>query len=262
MMRRDDSAPHRMNFPTLDPASWLLAIIGSIAMGISKAGFSGMSLVHVLIFAFIFGARTSTGIVLPMLIVADIFAVRAFPGHARWDYIRKMLPPAVVGIVGGFLLMGRINDEAFRQITGGIILTLAVLQATRMLRPQWFADEVPHSPIFAWAMGLFSGVMTMMANAAGPVFTIYALSVSLPKMQLVATTAWFFLIVNLLKVPLSAGLGLIDNRTLLLNASLVPAVLVGIGLGRWLTRRVSQEHFNAILLTFAALAALRLLGVW
>src|SRR5215510_1517033 len=130
--------------PSLSAAQWLLAVAGALGMGISKAGFPGMSLVHVLVFALVFGARNSTGIILPMLIAADVFAVRAFRQHAQWIYIRRMLPAAVVGIVIGFALMGRLDERAFAPLIGGIVLVLAVLQAGRMARPDLLAN-VPHS---------------------------------------------------------------------------------------------------------------------
>ena len=247
--------------PPLTTAQWLLAVAGALGMGISKAGFPGMSLVHVVVFAFIFGARSSTGIVLPMLVAADVLAVRAFREHAQWVYIRRMLPATVVGVLLGFGLMGRLDESLFAPVIGTIVLLLIVVQVARMARPGMFAD-VPHSPAFAWAMGLTAGVTTMLANAAGPIFVLYALAQSLPKYELVGTGAWFFLIVNLVKVPLSAALGLIGMQTLWLNLVLLPVVFTGIAIGRWLTHRVPQRLFDGLLLAFAAVAALRLVGVW
>jgi len=247
--------------PSLTTAQWLLAFAGALGMGISKAGFPGTSLVHVVVFASIFGARTSTGIILPMLIAADVVAVRIFRQHAQWLYIRRMLPATLVGVLVGFLLMGRLDERLFSPLIGTIVLLLTVMQVVRMTRPGLFA-EVPHAPAFAWTMGLLAGVTTMLANAAGPIFVLYALAVGLPKLQLVGTGALFFFIVNLSKVPLSAGLGLIGPQTLSLNLLLLPAVFAGIALGRWMTHRVPQRLFDWILLTFAAVAALRLIGVW
>jgi uncharacterized membrane protein YfcA len=247
--------------PSLSAAQWLLAFAGAFGMGISKAGFPGMSLVHVVVFAFIFGARTSTGIILPMLIAADVVAVRSFRQHAQWNYIRRMLPATIVGILVGFALMGRLDESLFSPLIGAIVLLLVVMQVVRMARPGLFG-AVPHSHVFAWTMGLLAGVTTMMANAAGPIFVLYALAVGLPKYELVGTGAWFFMIVNLSKVPLSAGLGLIGPNTLTLNLVLLPAVFSGIAIGRWMTRRVPQRLFDGLLLTFAAVAALRLIGVW
>jgi uncharacterized protein len=247
--------------PPLNTAEWLLAAAGALGLGISKAGFPGMSLVHVVVFAFIFGARTSTGIILPMLIAADVFAVRAFRQHAQWVYIRRMLPPTIAGVLLGFVVMGRLDESLFEPIIGAIVLVLIALQVARMARPGLFA-EVPHSGVFVWTMGLLAGVTTMLANAAGPIFVLYALAVGLPKYELVGTGALFFFIVNLSKVPLSAALGLIGPQTLSLNLILLPVVFGGIAIGRWLTHRVPQRLFDALLLAFAALAALRLIGVW
>jgi uncharacterized protein len=247
--------------PSLSASEWALALAGALGMGISKAGFPGMSLVHVVVFAFIFGGRTSTGIILPMLIAADVVAVRSFRQHAQWTYIWRMLPATLVGILVGFVLMGRLDERLFSPLIGVIVLTLVVMQVVRMARPGLFG-EVPHSHVFAWTMGLLAGVTTMLANAAGPIFVLYALAVGLPKYELVGTGAWFFFIVNLAKVPLSAGLGLIGPHTLSLNLVLLPAVFTGIAMGRWMTHRVPHRLFDGLLLTFAAVAALRLIGVW
>lgn len=247
--------------PHLTTAQWLLAIVAATGIGVAKAGFASVGLVHIVIFAFLFGARASTGIVLPMLLIGDVLAVRAFRHHARWVFIRRMLPPAIVGIVIGAALISHINDQTFRPLVGWIILALGAMQFARTRRPEWFAD-VPHSAWFTWSMGLLAGTTTMLANAAGPVFALYCLSIGLPKFELVGTSAWMFLFINVVKVPFSASLGLIHADTLRLNAALAPAILVGQLAGQWLTARVSQELFDTLLLAFAALAALKLvLGV-
>lgn len=245
--------------PALTPAQWLLAVIAATGIGIGKAGLAGMSLVHVLIFAFLFGARDSTGVVLPMLLVGDVCAVTAFHQHARWDYVRRMLPPACIGVVVAATFMRGLDDAVYKPIIGWIILTLTVLQVARMARPQWFGT-VPHSRAFAWSIGLLAGMMTMLANAAGPIFAIYCVAVALPKFEIVGTSAWFFFIINAFKVPFSAGLGLIHSQTLLLNLVLVPAIVLGVLGGRAITSRVPQRLFDGLLLAFAAIAALRLIG--
>lgn len=244
--------------PPLSPAEWLLAIAGAIGLGVGKAGLAGMSLLHVLIFAFLFGARDSTGVVLPMLLIGDVGAVTLFHQHARWDYVRRMLPPACVGVVFGALLMRALTDAAFRPTIGWIVLSLTALQVVRTYRPEWFGN-VPHARWFAWTIGLLAGTTTMLANAAGPIFAVYCLAVALPKYELVGTSAWFFLILNAFKVPFSAALGLIHGQTLLFNLALAPAIFAGLLGGRWLVRRVPQRVFDVLLLAFAAVAALRLI---
>ena len=237
---------------------WSIAILGAACAGLSKSGFSGLGLVAVIVFATIFGARDSTGIVLPLLIVADIGAVSIFRQHARWDHIRRTLPLAAAGVVLGTLIMMRLDNASFRPLLGGVILILTALQLVRLRWPDLYG-AVPHSRPVAWALGLVAGITTMVANAAGPFVALYYVAVGLPKMEVVGTLAWFFLIINLFKVPFSAWLGVIHGSSLALDAVLVPAVIVGLLCGRWLIGRISQRVFDGVLLLFAASAALRLI---
>ena len=247
--------------PDLTPFQWMLAILAGFGIGVAKSGFAGVSLLHVVVFIFLFGPRDSTGVVLPMLIVGDIMAVIAFQQHARWEYIRRMLPPAITGICAGWWMMKHLSDAAFKPLVGAIILILTVLQLLRLWRPQLY-ENVPHRLWFAWLMGLLAGVTTMVANAAGPIMALFLIAVSLPKLELVGTSAWFFFVINCLKVPFSVQLGLIHPGTLRLNAMLVPAIGAGLFAGRWCVTRIPQRLFDALLLAFAAIAALRLIGLF
>jgi uncharacterized membrane protein YfcA len=248
-----------MTLPDLTVSAWLWAVVAALGIGISKAGFSGVSLVHVLVMAAIFGDKLSTGVVLPMLIVGDICAVVAFKRHAVWRHVARTLPIACLGVATGTWLMTLIPESSYRPIIGWTVLALVLMQFWRMRNPQHF-EHVPNSWAFAAAMGLLAGVTTMMANAAGPVMGLYFLAVGLPKYQFTGTSAWFFLIINLFKVPFSAGLGLIRVDTLLFNLVLVPVVVVGLVFGRWLLGKVPQKLFDGLILTFALVAALWRIG--
>lgn len=252
---RDEMLP----LPDLTPIQWALVTLGATGIGIAKAGFSGVNFIHLIVFALIFGPRESTGIILPMLIVGDIAAVIAFRQHARWDYIRQMLPPACLGVVIGTFVMARMDDRLFTPLIGWILVILTTMQLVHMWKPGLFAGA-PQSKPFAWITGLVAGCTTMMANGAGPIIALFALAVGLPKFEFVGTSAWFFLMINVFKLPFSYGLGLIHTPTLALNLVLVPAIVLGIVIGRWLTHVVPQRFFNALLLIFAAVAALRLIG--
>lgn len=247
--------------PTFTPTQWLLAVLGAFCIGFAKAGFSGAGLANVLIMAWLFGAKESTGVVLPMLICGDILSVLVYHQHARWATIRAMLPPTLIGIVAGWALMHWLSAGAYGPLIGWIVLALVVLQSWRRIRPNSF-EHVPHSRPFAWSMGGACGFTTMVANGAGPVMTLYFLARQTPKYELVGTMAWFFLIVNVIKVPFSVDLGLIYGNSLLFNLVLVPAIAAGIFIGRRLVSLVSQDLFDWLLLAFAALAALRMIGVF
>ncbi len=242
----------------LSPSNIGLLASAAACVGISKSGLAGLSMVHVIVFAHVFGARLSTGVLLPLLIVGDIFAVRALGRHAQWDHIRKLLPASLAGVVIGTGLMSRMSEEAFRPFIGTIILSLTMLQTVRLWRPKWF-ESVPRSQWFSISMGVIAGLTTMVANAAGPVIALYLLAVSLPKDEFVGTSAWFFLVLNICKIPFSVSLGLIDGWSLLIDAALIPLVWLGLYLGRSIVRRLAQTWFDMLLLVFTGVASIRLL---
>jgi uncharacterized protein len=252
--------------PDFTVAEWVLAGIAALGIGISKSGLPGLSLLHVVVFAQLFPGTASTGVVLPMLIVGDVGAVLLFRRMADWKHVGRTLPPALVGVVVGWALLRSTAGTSFAgtgfgPVVGGILLVLATLQLLRDWKPDAFAS-VPHTVLFAWGMGLLAGVTTMVANAAGPVMVLYFLAVALPKETLVGTSAWFFLLINVFKLPFGAQLGLIHRDSLTINALLIPAIVAGLVLGKTLIRRIPQRGFNAIILTLVVLAALRLSGLF
>ncbi|MEY2611864.1 MAG: hypothetical protein RL069_676 [Planctomycetota bacterium] len=101
----------------------------------------------------------------------------------------------------------------------------------------------------------------MLANAAGPVFGLFLISIGLPKKEFVGTAAWFFLILNVLKIPLSWNLGLIGEQSLMVNALLAPLILLGLFAGRAIAKRISQKSFEMVILALSILAAMQLLLV-
>lgn len=239
-------------------SSWLLAILAATGIGVSKSGLPGISLLHVVVFAQLFPPMLSTGVVLPMLIVGDVGAVLLFRRHADWKHVWKTLPPALAGVVTGWGIMHQFHDLRFHPVIGGIVLALGVVQLVRNWRPDLY-QGVPHTLAFAWSIGFLAGVVTMLANAAGPVMGLYLLAVGLPKEVFVGTSAWFFLILNLSKVPFSAQLGLIRSESLLFNLMLVPAIIGGLFLGKAVVARIPQRVFDTLIIVFAFVAALRLL---
>ena len=245
-----------MNLPLLSPYQWTLALLAALCVGLAKSGLAGFGMLPVLLMAEIMPARESTGALLPMLICGDVLAVAIFRRHAQWRYILRLLPPACLGIVAGYFLMEKIPGSVFRPIIGWIVLLLAGLHLWRKRNPSTFR-HVPHSRWFAWLMGGISGVTTMIANAAGPVMAIYLLALDLPKFEFVGTGAWFFLVINLLKVPFSARLGLISPHSIALNIVLFPVVACGIWAGSKLVKIIPQILFEAIALVFAVAAAIR-----
>lgn len=215
-------------------------------------------MVHVLIFAFCFGAKASTGVLLPMLVIGDLLAIWFFGKQVQWDQIRRLLPPALIGVVVGTLLMDRLNEDIFKPTVGVIILALTGIQILRIWKPNLF-EHIPHKAWFAWTLGILAGITTMLANAAGPIVALYLLAVALPKLELVGTSAWFFLTINIFKLPFSYSLGLINVESLAIDLLFSPGILLGMLAGRWMVKRIPQKLFDSFLLAFTAFAAIRLI---
>ena len=245
--------------PTFSLLEWTLALAAAYFSGLSKAGLAGVGMLGVTLMAAAVPGRASTGIVLPLLIFADFIAASTFRAHVQWDQIRRLGLPLVLGVVAGWVLLMVIPDAAFRPVIGAMVLAMLVVQFGRQHVPRIDA-RLPHSPAFAWLSGLLAGTATMVANAAGPIVSIYFLVLSLPKHQFVHTMAWLFLFVNLFKVPFGVHLGLINVGSLTLNACLVPAVVAGLWTGKRLVDRVPQRAFQDIVLGLAAISAAWLLA--
>lgn len=243
------------------PWQWACAYAAAICIGLSKTGFGGVGMVAVLLMAQIMPARASTGAVLPLLIVADIFAVHAFRQFTVWRHLVKLLSPAVLGIVTGWLVMPHVPAKLFGPLIGWMVIGLLILTVLQKLSGRLSAAAAGH-PAIAWPVGWTAGVTTMLANAAGAVMTVYLLACRLPKYEFVGTGAWFFFIVNVIKVPFSASLGLINGSSLLLNLLLVPGILAGVAAGRFLLAKINQQAFEWLMIVFSLAGGLKLiLGV-
>lgn len=240
-----------------DPSVYALALLAALCIGLSKSGFSGISMVSVVILADIYGPKASVGLALPLLIAADLMAYPAFLKHGSWRPVWKLLAPALVGIAVGWWVLGGISEIMARRMIGTCVLLMVALQAFRRWRPVGF-DRLAGSHGFGLGAGVLGGFATMLANAAGPVIQLYLMTRKVPKMELIGIGARFFLLINLIKVPLNARLALITPESLLDNLRLLPAVALGIFGGKWLLRHVPQAAFEWMIVVFATIAGLRM----
>jgi uncharacterized membrane protein YfcA len=244
--------------PLLSPAELALALFAALCIGLSKSGFSGISLISVVIFAELYGPKVSVGLTLPLLIVADLMAYPAFRKHGSWSPVWKLLLPSLIGLLAGWWVLHHMDDAQLRRAIGLLIILMVAVQTSRRLSPEPY-DRVVQSTGLGNAAGLAGGFSTMLANAAGPVIQLYLLARRIPKMEMIGIGARFFLLINLLKVPLNAQLATITPTTLQENLKLVPAVAAGIIGGRWLIRHVPQKAFEWMVVIFSLIAGLRLL---
>jgi len=237
---------------------WMLLFFCAMLIGLSKVGVPGVSMFVVPILALIFGGKASTGILLPVLMMADWFGVGYYHRHAQWSYLWKLLPWAFVGI-GIALWVGEvINDAWFKNLIAIMVFICIglMLWKDRQKKRQFFPD----TRWFAAVMGVLGGFATMIGNVAGPIFAIYLLAMHLPKNRFIGTTAWFFLIINLSKFPLHIFVWeTIDWQTLKLDLILFPGIAAGAFLGIWLVKKIPDSTYRAFVIAVTALSAFLLL---
>lgn len=243
----------------LTATAWAVLVVGALVIGFSKTAIGGLAMVAVALFAAVLPARASTGLALLLLIVGDLFAIRAYTRYADWKVLRGLAPWVGLGIVGGSVFLLYAGDLAVRRTIGLILLVLVLVSIARKVRRPATGDEAPPPslPLEAGA-GFGSGFMSMVANAGSLVY-LYLLRVRLPLLTFLGTSAWYFFVVNLVKLPLSIGLGLVTSTTLLAALVLAPAVAVGAVVGRVVVTRMTLGAFEWIVLVVTLLAALNLL---
>lgn len=251
-----------------EAAAWAMLALAAALVGFSKTGINGTASLSILLFATVLPAKESTGALLPVLILADLFAIRFYSRHVEWRVLGRLAPWVVVGTAIGAVVLWFVDDTLMRLLIGAILLAMLALQVWSKLRPRFAkarsAEAQPGEPnppsglarkTAAAGAGVAAGATTMMANAAGPVMVLYLMLAGFPKLRFLGTMAWFFFAVNLFKVPISVGLGLITWHTLLMAALLIPAVAVGALTGRALVHRVNQRQFEIATLALSAVGA-------
>ncbi len=244
--------------PQLNGIGWFVVVLCAVLTGASKTGVPGLGILVVPLMAMALPARESTGVLLGILILGDLFAVIYHRYNAQWIHILRVLPAALAGIVAGYYCMKVVTNEQLTPAIGGIVLALLGINywRTSVRGPD---APVPTQRWFALVMGFIAGVTTMMANAAGPVMVIYLLAMRLPKVAFAGTSAWFFFIVNWSKVPFSRNLNLITPEWIKLDLTMLPAIAAGAVIGVLFLKRIPQKSFNAVVQILAAAAALKLL---
>lgn len=241
---------------TLSLTEWIFTGLAAFLVGFGKTGLPGMGPIIVIIMATVFPAKESTGILLPMLVFADIFAVSFYRHHAMWKILLRLLPLAVAGIISGFFFMGQINNEQLKTVIGAVIL--AMLLAVIVMKWKNITFNNLNLPLAGFT-GAIAGFTSMISNAAGPIMTVYLVSMDVDKKEFVGSRAWFFAALNLIKIPFSAGLGLITFRSLIFDAKLFPSILAGAFGGYLLINVIPQKIFNIAVQVLAAGSAVYIL---
>jgi uncharacterized protein len=236
-----------------------ILIIGCVAIfiGMSKTGVHGAGMMAVPLLASIFGGQLSSGILLPILCLADVMGVWYYHRHASWYHLKKLFPWAAVGTVLGTLVGGYIDDESFKMIMAVVIVGSVVLM---VWLEKGHKEDVPDYYWFAGLTGIAGGFTSMIGNLAGSVMAIYFLSMRLPKNSFIGTTAWFFLVINWFKIPFHVfAWRTISWDTFLLDLSTLPFIAVGAYLGIVIVKKLPENVYRWFIIGMTLLAAVIML---
>ena len=248
-----------MDVVLFDLSLWQIIgiIIAAFLIGFSKTGIGGASMLAIPLIASIAGGKNSTGIMLLLLIAGDIFATLYYKKHTKWGNIFKIMPWNVVGLVLGTFVGNQINDSQFKMLIAvSVLVCIVILVYGEVKRNNY---TVPNKMWIYILLGITCGFTSMIGNAAGPIFTVYMLALGFKKNDFMGTTAGFFFINNLIKVPLQVFVwGNIGGDTLLLTAQLLPAIAIGAVIGVVVLKKINEKAFRYIIIAMTVIAAVRL----
>lgn len=235
----------------------MYAALAAFILGISKAGLKGFGFVIVSLMAFAYGSKPSTGILLPLLILADVFAVVAYRKDVDWKTLWKLMPPMVVGVVIGSIIGDRISVEQFRYVLALIIIIGGLMMILVLRLPK---ERIPNNQVFATIMGLGAGITTMIGNLAGAFANLYFLALRFPKEAFIGTAAYMFFFINIFKLPFHIfSWKTITLDSLLVDLSLSPFVIVGFFVGFRLVKYISNQFFQRYIIFMTILSAVLIL---
>lgn len=245
-------------FPSLDLVSWLALFGAALIIGLSKSGVKGIVMFSILLLVPVFGGKMSMGLLLPMFLVGDVFAVKYYNRHAIWKYVWRLIPAAAVGVVLATLVGDSINEVQFTKAIALVIL-FSVFLLLYLEKYPIRKERVEH-PLFGLFMGFVGGFCSMIGNSGGPVLNLYLLSVGLPKNSFIGTGAYFFLLINLIKMPFHVFVwGTVNWQSIWLNVLVIPVILIGFFVGIRIVKLIPEKAFRWFIIGVTALAALKLL---
>lgn len=244
------------------PDEWVtlaVLLLAGLLIGLAKTGISTLGMMTLIVMTVVFPAKESAGIMLPALIAGDLLALILYRRHVVWKHLITLVPWVLAGIVAGYFVLRVTDSEALGVMMGMLIVTLVVLQVVKERLGPKVNEAAADSRLLNALLGMLAGFATMIGNVAGVIMAVYLMGKRLPKDQFVGTGAWFFLFVNVLKVPFYVNLGMIDAGSLVFNAWMLPAVLLGAWAGARVLRILPQRQFQAIILLLGAAGGIRLL---
>jgi uncharacterized membrane protein YfcA len=237
--------------------NWLLVFLAALIQGLGKSGLKGLSAIIVTIMALVFGSRASTGILIPLMIAADILAVVYYHRYTQWKYLMKLLPSMVIGVVVAAWIGSSISELLFKKIMAVLILLTVVIMIYMDRKKDM---GVPKHWLFSGSMGLVAGFTSMIGNLAGAFANIYLLAIRLPKNEFIGTAAWLFFIINVFKLQFHIFVWeTVTYESVFFDLFLIPGILIGFFLGVKIVKLIKNEFYRKLVLIVTAVGAFMIL---
>jgi len=236
-----------MNFPDYPLIFYPVAFIAILLTGIAKGGFGAIAGgLAVPIMSLVILPQVAAGIMLPILCAMDIFSAQAYWKKWSAHHLRVILPSLLVGIAIGGLLFGILPTSMIRLIIGFISVTFAISKYFYLIEKiaEWMSLRArTPGKFFGMCCGLIAGITTTLAHAGGPALAVYIYSQKLDKTTIVATSAFIFFIGNFVKLIPYYFLGQLSLPNLSTSLLFAPLAPLGVWLGVWMHRRISEKIF-------------------
>jgi len=235
---------------------WLSLLGAGLVTGFSKFSIGGMGLLILPIVMIAYPGPEALGIIIPMYIITDVMAISSYRKNIAWPVLLKILPLACIGIILGGWVLQDINAEQFRLMLGITIVAIIALgiwldyQSTSFMR----------HPLAAYITGILAGAISLIANAAGPIFSLFLIEQRLSKESYVSTRAWTFFFINISKLPVLYMLNLVNWQTTIASLRCLPGLVIGACIGYWLLKRLNLTQFKWLIRIMAAIAAVKLMA--
>lgn len=236
----------------LSPTQIGIFFLVALFIGMAKTGVQGAGMLSVPLLAAVFGGQASTGILLPILCLADIMGIVYYHRHASFLHLRKLFPWVAVGTIFGTFVGDYIDDKQFKIFMGAAIILSVVLMIWLEHRDR---KPMPEKIWFSALVGVLAGFTSMVGNLAGPMMAVYFLSMRLPKNEFIGTSAWFFLVLNFFKVPFHVfAWKTITIRTLIMDLTTIPVIVTGAIIGVWIVRSMSEKFYRWFIIGMTMIA--------
>ena len=233
----------------------VIAILGFM-IGLAKGGFGGLGALLTPILALVLPVALAVGVLLPMLMVGDVFAVYMYWKEWDTDLVKRMLPAGIVGAIAGTFLLSWLSPDGLRIVLGIFVLVLVVY---RFVSDRIQAMRYEPRPWHAPAAGFLAGLASGMFNNGGPSFNSYLLLQKLRARPFIATAAIYFAILNIIKVPGFLYTGVLDLPLLFSLWWVFLFIPVGIWVARITLTRLSPSAFEWIIIVLLIFSSLWLL---